>query len=244
MAEHNLPIPPHYNSAKVGEVWNVSYEECAREAEQWARGKNIVPSSQDEFRLSLVLVDLQNTFCIPGFELYVGGASGTAAIEDNCRLCEFIYRNLDGITEICPTMDTHLAMQIFHSIFLVSKKGEHPEPFTLITEEDIVGGKWQLNPRLAPSLGITESYGREYLRHYVHQLKVGGKLEYTIWPYHAMLGGIGHALVSAVEEAVFFHSIARCTPPDFQVKGDNPLTEHYSVLSPEVTQDSRGKTIA
>jgi nicotinamidase-related amidase len=49
-----------------------------------------------------------------------------------------------------------------------------------------------------------------------------------------MLGGIGHALVSAVEEAVFFHSVARNSPAAFQVKGENPRVEHYSVLGPEV----------
>ena len=47
-----------------------------------------------------------------------------------------------------------------------------------------------------------------------------------------MLGGIGHALVAAVEEAIFFHALARASQPDFQVKGDNPLTEHYSVIGP------------
>jgi nicotinamidase-related amidase len=59
-----------------------------------------------------------------------------------------------------------------------------------------------------------------------------------------MLGGIGHALVPAVEEAVFFHSIARYSQPDFQVKGDNALTENYSVLSPEVINDAAGVKIA
>jgi nicotinamidase-related amidase len=49
-----------------------------------------------------------------------------------------------------------------------------------------------------------------------------------------MLGGIGHALVSSVEEAVFFHGIARSSSPSFQVKGDDPRTEHYSALGPEV----------
>jgi nicotinamidase-related amidase len=61
-----------------------------------------------------------------------------------------------------------------------------------------------------------------------------GRYRLTIWPYHAMLGGIGHALVSAVEEAVFFHSVARNSPAAFQVKGENPRVEHYSVLGPEV----------
>ena len=40
----------------------------------------------------LLLVDVQNTFCIPGYELFVGGQSGNGAVEDNMRLCQFIYR--------------------------------------------------------------------------------------------------------------------------------------------------------
>jgi nicotinamidase-related amidase len=59
-----------------------------------------------------------------------------------------------------------------------------------------------------------------------------------------MLGGIGHALVSSVEEAVFFHSVARYAQPDFQVKGENPLTEHYSILAPEVREGPDGGPIA
>ena len=55
-----------------------------------------------------------------------------------------------------------------------------------------------------------------------------------------MLGGIGHALVAAVEEAFFFHALARNSQPDFQVKGDAPLTEHYSMLGPEVTEGPDG----
>lgn len=58
-----------------------------------------------------------------------------------------------------------------------------------------------------------------------------------------MIGGIGHALVPAVEEALFFHSMARCTEPDYQVKGENPFTEHYSVLGPEVTRDPQGRQL-
>jgi nicotinamidase-related amidase len=59
-----------------------------------------------------------------------------------------------------------------------------------------------------------------------------------------MLGGIGHALVSAFEEAVFFHGIARQSRPVFQVKGDNPLTEHYSMLGPEVKEGPDGDRLA
>jgi nicotinamidase-related amidase len=58
-----------------------------------------------------------------------------------------------------------------------------------------------------------------------------------------MVGGIGHALVSAVEEAVFFHAIARQSPTRVEVKGQNPLTENYSVLRPEVLEDESGAAI-
>jgi nicotinamidase-related amidase len=244
MPRNELPVPPHYNPEKVGEVWKVPYQELAEKAEKWARRHKILPACRDSFRISLVLVDVQNTFCIPGFELYVGGSSGTGAVNDNRRLCEFIYRNLDAITEICPTMDTHQAMQIFHSLYLVNDKEEHPPPYTLISTEDIEQGIWKFNSELCTSLQIDEDYGQNHLRHYTRILKEGGKYELTIWTYHAMLGGIGHALVSAVEEAVFFHGIARYSQPDFQVKGSNPFTENYSILRPEVLEDSEGEQIA
>ena len=244
MAHHELPIPPHFDPDKVGGVWKVPYQERAEEAEKWAKQHNIPPAANDRSKISLVAVDVQNTFCIPGFELFVGGRSGTGAVDDNRRLCEFIYRNLDVITQIAPTMDTHQAMQIFHSVFWVNDEGEHPSPFTLISEEDMGQGRWKFNPALGPSLGIDEDYAQRHLMNYTRMLKEGSKYDLTIWPYHVMLGSIGHALVPAVEEAIFFHSIARYSQPNFQVKGDNPFTEHYSVLGPEVLEGPDGQPIA
>jgi nicotinamidase-related amidase len=244
MPRNELPVPPFFNADKVGEVWRVPYQQRAEEARNWAGQNKIQPASRDKFRIYLMLVDVQNTFCIPGFELFVGGRSGTGAVDDNKRLCSFIYRNLDVITRICPTMDTHTAMQIFHSICLVNDRGEHPAPFTLITAEDVENGVWKFNPEAARSLNIDTAYGQKYLRHYTRSLKEGGKYDLTIWPYHAMLGGIGHSLVAAVEEAVFFHSIARHSLPNIEIKGDNQLTENYSVIKPEVMHDGEGGRIA
>jgi nicotinamidase-related amidase len=244
MTPNELPMPPHFSPKRVAEVWKVAYQDRATDAERWAKQHDLQPASADSFRISLLLVDVQNTFCIQGFELFVGGTSGTAAVDDNQRLCEFIYRNLHQVTEICPTLDTHQAVQIFHSIFLVNDRGEHPAPFTLVSSEEVAKGLWRFNPDLASSLGISSEYGQQYLKHYCRKLKEGGKYDLTIWPYHAMLGGIGHALVSAVEEAVFFHSIARRSQPYFQVKGSNPFTENYSVLSPEVLVGPQSEKIA
>jgi len=244
MAHRALPIPPHFDPEGVGAVWQVPYEERARDAAQWARQHGIAPAARDRFRICLILVDVQNTFCIPGFELYVGGRSGTGAVDDNGRLCAFIYRNIAAITQICPTMDTHQAMQIFHAVSLVNDRGDHPAPYTVVTGEDVRTGAWKFNPAVAPGLRIDAAYGQRHLLHYTRKLKATGKYDLTIWPYHAMLGGIGHALVPAVEEAVFFHSIARTSPPDVHLKGQHPLTEHYSVLGPEVVEGPDGQPIA
>jgi nicotinamidase-related amidase len=238
-----LPVPGYFDPSRVGEVWRVPYEERAREAEVWAREYGIAPAADDTLRVCLVAVDVQNTFCLPGFELFVGGRSGTGAVDDNRRLCEFIYRNLGAVTQIVPTLDTHSPLQIFHAVFLVDDEGRHPAPYTLVSADDVARGVWKANPAVARALGVGEEYLQEHVRHYTRTLQAGGKYDLTIWPYHALLGGIGHALVPSVEEAIFFHSIAREVAPDFQVKGSNPLTEHYSMLGPEVTEDHQGKQL-
>lgn len=230
-----LPLPAHFDPSRVGELWRVLYEERAREANQWAKRYAIRPSARDHLKVILLSVDVQNTFCIPGFELYVGGRSGTAAVDDNRRLCEFIYRNLHHITEIIPTMDTHQAMQIFHAVFLVDDRGNTPPAYTRVSESDIQAGKWRINPSISSALMESNSWVQQYLLGYVRQLAKSAQYDLTIWPYHAMLGGIGHALVAAFEEACFFHSIARFAPTVFEMKGRSPLTECYSVLGPEVS---------
>ena len=243
MTIKELPLPHHFDPDKVSSVWRVEYQKVAADADNWAREHNISPSSEDRFRICLIAIDVQNTFCIPGFELFVGGRSGTAAVDDNRRLAEFIYRNLHSITEIVPTMDTHQAMQIFHSIFFVNERGQHPEPFTHISDEDIREGRWRFNEKLLHDLSFSQDYIKNHLLHYVEELKSIGKYELTVWPYHAMLGGIGHALVSSIEEAIFFHTIARLSQPDIHVKGDNPLTEHYSALAPELSTGPGGEPL-
>jgi nicotinamidase-related amidase len=235
-----LPLPAHFDANRVGEVWRVPYEDRAREASAWADEHGIGRAADDAFRICLLAVDIQNTFCIPDFELFVAGRSGTGAVDDNRRLCDFVYRNLGEITQIFPSLDTHHAMQVFHAIWLVDERGEHPAPYTLVSAEDIARGRWRLNSGVAEALGIDVDYAERHLAYYTRQLAEGGKYDLTIWPYHAMLGGIGHALVSAVEEAIFFHGLARYSNPEFQVKGDNPLTEHYSMLGPEVTEGPDG----
>ncbi|MEP0751611.1 cysteine hydrolase family protein [Trichocoleus sp. Lan] len=240
-----LPIPPHFDAKKVGEVWRVPYQQRAADAREWAKKHQISAAAEDKTRICLLLIDVQNTFCIPDFELFVGGRTGTGAVEDNRRLSEFIYRNLGVISAIAPTMDTHTAMQIFHPIFWINNAGEHPTAaVTMITPEDVHQGVWKVNPAVAGIASVDYAELSSHALHYVKHLSEAGKYPLTVWPYHSMLGGIGHALVSAVEEALFFHCIARNSQTQFEIKGDNPLTENYSVLRAEVLESTNGRPIA
>lgn len=250
-----LPVPGYFVPQKVGEVWRVPYQQRSLEAKIWAVQHRLRPAAEDGFRVCLLAIDVQNTFCIPDFELFVGGRSGMGAVEDNIRLCQFIYRHLEQITEIALTMDTHRAVQIFHPVFWVNDAGEHPAAMTMISLEDVEQGVWQANPAIASSMnqsgmgqsGMGQSDSdrlQGYALHYVRKLNQDGKYPLTIWPYHSMLGGIGHAIVAAVEEACFFHNMARNSQTHFELKGNNPLTENYSVLSPEVLEDQQRQAIA
>lgn len=243
MNERDLPLPEFFDADKVGAVWRIPYEECAKQARDWALQTGLQPASVSSIRTHLLLIDAQNTFCIPEFELFVGGRSGRGAVDDNVRLCEFIYRNLGRITHITATMDTHKAMQIFHAVFFVDKDGNHPTPYRDIHVAELRDGIWKFNPALANEFNIAPEYGQQMMIHYAEQLEKKGKYALTVWPYHAMLGGIGHALVSSVEEALFFHSIARSTQYEIEMKGDKPFTENYSAIGPEVLTGPMGETL-
>ncbi len=237
-----LPLPFEQPSPDC--FYRVAYAARAAEAAAFTAAHGVRPAAQDRVRVGLLAVDVQNTFCLPEFELFVAGRSGRGALDDNSRLCAFVYRNLDRITEIVATLDTHGPFQIFHPVFWVDAKGGHPPPNTIVSAEDVERGTWRVNPRLARFVAPAGFDLDAHALHYARALRDGGKYPLMIWPYHAMLGGVGHALVSAVEEAFFFHSVARQSPTRFEVKGRHPLTEHYSVLRPEVLTGPDGRPLA
>ena len=239
-----LPIPEFFDSERVGQLYRVPYETRAAEARAWARQHGLTPAAGDAPRVGLLLVDCQNTFCLPGGELFVAGRSGLGAVKDSWRLCQFLYGHLDRISEIVLTLDTHTAIQVFHAHFFLDRDGNPPAAYTQITSGDLETGRYRVNPDAATAAGLNVQELSRHALHYCRRLESQGKYVLVIWPYHAMLGGAGHAVVPAIEEAVFFHSIARSAQPRFEPKGLNPLTENYSVLRPEVLEDADGNPIA
>lgn len=242
---NQLPMPDHYDPARVMEVRRVPYREIARAARDWTLTYSLKAASTDSITVALLAIDCQLTFCHPDFELYVGGRTGTGAIDDTRRLIEFIYSNLHVISAIHPTMDTHTATQIFFDTFYVNAQGNHPVPMVAeMSPKTLQSGAWMVNPAIASRLSTEYADLQHHILHYVRELTHAGKYNLTIWPYHAMLGGIGHALVPALEEACFFHTLARSSQTSFEMKGGNPLTENYSALRPEVLTTVNNRPLA
>jgi nicotinamidase-related amidase len=244
---YELPLPDFYNRKGVADMFRyVPYEE--REAQAYAARKkfDITLAATDKFRVLVVPIDVQLTFCDPKGQLYVAGRSGTGAVDDTATLCEWGYRNGRVITKYKPSMDTHKRATVFHAASWIDAQGRHPSPATMIQFDDVASGKWQFNPEVAYSIGgnaNTIPYLQAYFVHYVGTLTKQGKYALMIWPYHAMLGGIEHALVPAAHEMMFYHNCLRETETGHEIKGGNPLFENYAITHGEVLADQNGKAI-
>jgi nicotinamidase-related amidase len=211
------------------------------EAVAWRGQAGLRPSASDRKKLRLLLIDAQKDFCFPEGTLYVGGRSGTGAIDDSRRTAEFIYRNLPLITSISPTLDTHIPFQIFSRSFWENEDGSPVSANTIITSSDVEKGTCRPSLTAAGVLGVSPIWLTSEVLNYCRELEKGGKYQLFIWPEHCLLGSAGHNLVGVIEEAALFHAIARGSQTDFQIKGGNPLTENYSVLRPEVLMRHDGK---
>lgn len=219
-------------------------------AEKYRQVHGITPAANDRFKISLLLIDLQRDFCFPDGALWVAGRSGTGAIDDNRRLTDFIYRNLEVISEVTPTLDTHFPYQIFFPSFWLDEDDQPLQPHDQLTGEQRIlrqgreMGRAYVNPAVAPSVaGGNYGWLKDYAAHYCRTLEQEGKYLLYIWPEHCLLGSDGHALAGVVQEARMFHAFVRQTQSKAEVKGGNPLTENYSVFSPEVLTAHDGRAI-
>jgi nicotinamidase-related amidase len=212
-------MPDFYDPKRVSEVYLERAALVADAADEMRKKRGIAPSATDRFRVAAFGIDCQIGFSTPGASLFVPGA-----VEDTQRTIEWLYRNLDKITALHFSMDTHRVYQVFHPAWWIDADGKHPAPFTPIFHEDVRKGKWQ--PIAHPKEALE----------YTKKLEASGKYVLTIWPYHTLLGGISHALVPSLMEAAIFHAVARNQQTHFETKGTHSLTENYSVMSPEVTE--------
>ena len=172
----------------------------------------------------LISIDCQNDFCIKdGPDGEKGQLVVPGAEADMTRLAKFICKNKKRIEQIHCTLDSHQYVHIANPPFWVNSRGEHPQPFTLITDDDVRNGVWRAyNPK----------WQSRALK-YVEDLKKNGRYVLVIWPPHCLIGTWGHSMIPCVAKAVYewemdFNRI------DFVAKGSNLFTEHYSVVQADV----------
>jgi nicotinamidase-related amidase len=234
-----LPVPDFYDSDQADQwSYRPDTEALFARAGAWRREHRIPPAAADRSRVHFLLVDLQKDFCLPEGTLYVGGRSGRGAIEDSDRIARFLYRNLAVVTEVTATLDTHFPFQIFFPAFWVDGEGRPLAAHREITAAEVREGAVRPDPELAAWLGPGAGGDPEWLTRqaeaYCAALERGGRYRLYLWPPHCLLGSDGHALAGVIEEARLFHAFARRARSTVEVKGGEPLTESYSVLSPEV----------
>lgn len=181
----------------------------------------------------LITIDPQNDFCIktgPGGEsgaLVVAGADA-----DMVRLGAFINKHQKRLSEIHCTLDSHQVIHIAHPIFWVNSKGEHPNPFTLISNDEVKNGVWRaFNPRW-------QSKAQEY----VAKLTANARYPLVIWPVHCVIGSWGHSIVPAVQKALQEWEEKTFNRVNFVAKGSNLFTEHYSGVQADVPDDADPST--
>lgn len=241
----NPLLPAIYDPANAGKYTYSPVEGEVFDAATLHRERhNIKPSATDKQTVHLLLIDVQKSFCFQQGSLFVGGRSGTGAIDDSRRMSEFIYNNLGQITEITTTLDTHFAYQIFFPAFWQDTAGKPLSAHRIITTAQINSGEVKPNPAVAKWLcGGNYGWLMQQVRYYCEELEKAGKYQLYLWPPHCILGSDGHALVGLVHEARMFHAYARSAQSNCEVKGGHPLTENYSVMSAEVLKRHDGQPL-
>lgn len=183
--------------------------------EKWIKEEN------DNKKRLLLCIDMQNDF-IEGGSLPVSGS-----IKDIENLTRFIYNNMENISSIMCSMDMHSPYQIFHPCWWKNSEGENPNPYTIITYEDIKNGAWK------PVIGNPE----ESIEYVENLEKNGeGKRKLCIWPYHCIIGTEGNTLENEFSKMVYFHSIVRKTNNVIIQKGTDPYSEMYGIIKPEYSK--------
>ncbi len=164
------------------------------------------------FKNLLLIVDMQNDFCMPEGALYVKGAE-----KDVKQLAEFIEQNSNKIDHIILTQDCHQVIDISHPAFWSDRIGNHPPPFTGISPEDLGEKKWM------------PLFSHDNAIRYVNELSRQGEYPHTVWPEHCIAGSKGAAIADEIMEQV--KNWARSGRfYDLVIKGSNPLTEHFGAL--------------
>lgn len=224
-------VPAFYNPSTCGTLFSPNLARAAAEGAADAKRLGIKPVTKNEPNVVLINIDNQVDFTNPTIgKLLVPGAD-----EALKKLNLFIFENLTILSRIINSLDTHSIYQPFFSLNWIAgsnptikangspyAEGDHPDAFTIITLADVQNNVWL--PTRMPNRMI------EMLR----LLETTKKKNLCIWPFHCLLGTLGHALDPTLMETIFYYAAARRTPYTVLDKGSSPCSEHYGIWKAEV----------
>ncbi|WP_279401303.1 hypothetical protein [Piscibacillus salipiscarius] len=121
------------NTAMIGTYEKINVNDVV----SLALDEQLKPSNEDGERVLFLGIDLQNDF------MEEGAIGVPGAHQDVERITRFLYNNMERITNIAVSLDTHGLHQIFHPTWWVDPEGKHPEPLTIITTNDLKEDKWK-----------------------------------------------------------------------------------------------------
>jgi len=167
----------------------------------------------------LLIIDPQNDFCDSKGALFVAGAD-----KDMSRLAKMIDRVGAKLTDIHVTLDSHHLLDIAHPGFWKNSSGQKPNPFTIISYDDVANGTWM------PTIPSFSKYALSYTK----ALKDNGRYLLCVWPAHCLIGSWGTQIVSDLYTSLLTWGDKYVANVDYVTKGSNFLTEHYSAVKAEV----------
>lgn len=171
-------------------------------------------------RVELIIIDPQNDFMdAPGAALPVPGA-----VADMRRLATMIDRIGHKLEDIHVTLDSHRVIDVAHPGMWRDGDGKRPDPFTLISVDDIENGIW------LPRNPVFRSRLLDYARALARQ----GNYPLMVWPEHCLIGTAGHNVEPTLMAALQRWERKEFANIDYVAKGTNTFTEHYGALMAEV----------
>lgn len=144
--------------------------------------------------------------------LPVNGASADAK-----RTSEWTIKNKEKFHAVYLTQDSHHELDIAHPSMWNKADGTPVDPFTPISHQDILNGKFV--PRIF----------HKRLLNYVKALEDQGEFGHFIWPPHCLMGTWGHNFHPAIQNMISEFE-RRGLWVNFITKGSNPFTEHFGFV--------------
>ena len=211
--------------------------------------------TSSKMKTTLLLIDVQNDFHSGG-SLAIPGADA-----DTVRIASFLRNYSRQIDRIIATLDSHFKLHIAHPSFWVSGDNAevpsfnaHPQPFTIISSDDIKSGRWKPRSDIIVKATNTDCIDLRifdcdddiidsvsgnidmplYCYRYAKKLEAAGRFQICIWPEHCCIGSNGHAMVDNVYQAINEWTEETGKTVEWVMKGQNLFTEMYSALAAEV----------